>query len=133
MRDCSRCPLATFPIWLGGGSEPSLKRAARLGDGFVFGSAGRRTRGQLARLHELLVENDRPTEGFPAHAIADYCDGPEAWVVERDAWETAGGTHLAVQTQDIIYRWRGVGIPNGFTTPAQHIAALEHFSTAMRS
>jgi probable F420-dependent oxidoreductase len=126
-------PTRDIPIWLGGGSEPSLKRAAQLGDGFVFGSAGKRTRGQLARLHELLAENDRSTDGYLAHAIADYCAGPESWVAERDAWEASGGTHLAVQTQDIIYRWRGVGTPNGFTTPAAHIAALEHFATAMRS
>jgi probable F420-dependent oxidoreductase len=125
-------PVRDIPIWLGGGSDVSLKRAARLGDGFIFGSAGKRVRGQLARLQELLAENDRPVEGFPAHAIADYCAGPESWITERDAWTAAGGTHLAVQTMDIIYRWRGLGTPNGFTSPAQHIGALESFASAMR-
>jgi probable F420-dependent oxidoreductase len=124
-------PVRDIPIWLGGGSEPSLKRAARLGDGFIFGAAGGRTRGQLSRLQELLVEHDRPVDGYPTEAIADYCAGPEAWLRERDAWAAAGGTHLAVQTMDIIYRWRGVGTPNGFTSPAHHIAALESFAKAL--
>jgi probable F420-dependent oxidoreductase len=125
-------PVRDIPIWLGGGSEPSLKRAARQGDGFIFGSAGGRVRGQLARLQELLAEHDRPVEAFPTQAIADYCAGPEKWMGERDKWAAAGGTHLAVQTMDIIYRWRGIGTPNGFTTPGQHIAALEIFAAAMQ-
>jgi probable F420-dependent oxidoreductase len=125
-------PAGEIPIWLGGGSEPSLKRAARLGDGFVFGSAGGRVRGQLARLHELLAEHGRRAEGFPTQAICDNASGPDGWIAERDAWAAAGGTHMAMQTQDIIFRWRGVGPPNGFTTPAEHIDALERFATVMR-
>ena len=31
----------TIPVWFGGGAKVALARAARTGDGFVFGSAGR--------------------------------------------------------------------------------------------
>ena len=120
-----------IPIWFGGGSEASLKRAAREGDGFVFGAAGERVRANLTRLHELLADNGRDPRTFAAEAIIDHGAGPAAWVAEREAWAAAGGTSLAVQTMDIIYRWRKAGTPNGFTTAAQHIGALSAFAEAV--
>ena len=120
-----------IPIWFGGGSEASLRRAARVGDGFVFGSAGERVLGLLIRLRELLAEAGRDPDGFPVEAIIDNAVGPEEWRRERDAWAAAGGSALAVQTMDIIYRWRGIGRPNGFTSAAQHIDALRRFAEIM--
>jgi probable F420-dependent oxidoreductase len=123
-------PTRQIPLWIGGSSPPSLRRAARLGDGYIFGSAGPRIHGLMAQLHEQLVAEGRDPASFPATAIVDHAIGPDGWRAERDAFAAAGGTQLALQTMDIIARWRG-GTPNGFTTPAQHIGALERYAAAM--
>jgi probable F420-dependent oxidoreductase len=124
-------PVRDIPIWLGGGSPPSLRRAARYGDGFIFGSAGKRTHAMLSALSAELTAVARSLDGFPTMEIVDHASGPDAWRSEADAWAALGGTHVAVQTMDIIYRWRG-GVANGFTTSAEHINALETFATELR-
>jgi probable F420-dependent oxidoreductase len=120
-------PERRIPIWFGGGSEPALRRAARSGDGFVFGFAGDRTNAMVVRLRELLAEHGRDADSFPITAPVQYVEGPEAWLAQRDAFAAAGGTEFGVQTMDTVSSWRG-GPLNGFTTASQHIAALERFA-----
>ena len=43
-------PTRSIPIWCGGGSEVSLRRAARVADGFSFVAAGKRTAEQAEML-----------------------------------------------------------------------------------
>jgi probable F420-dependent oxidoreductase len=43
-------PARRIPLWFGGGTLPAMRRAARLGDGFVFGGATRRLADQIATL-----------------------------------------------------------------------------------
>jgi probable F420-dependent oxidoreductase len=121
----------TIPVWFGGGAEVSLARAARIGDGFVFGSAGPRTHRRAARLHELLAEQGRDPGGFPMEAMIDYSLGPRAWTEEVPAWEARGGTILSVQTMS-----SGTGydrVPHDrLGSPAEHIAALGEFARAVR-
>jgi probable F420-dependent oxidoreductase len=55
------------PLWFGGASEPALRRAVRLGDGF-FGAGSSPTvrfAEQVTVVREALAEAGRPAESFP--------------------------------------------------------------------
>ena len=55
------------PLWFGAASEPALRRAVRLGDGF-FGagsSSTERFAGQVVLVRQALAEAGRPAESFP--------------------------------------------------------------------
>jgi len=67
------CPVPTkpIPILVGGHSGPALKRAARLGDGWMHaGGAPEDLSRYLARLHELRREYGRDHLPFEIHAIS---------------------------------------------------------------
>jgi alkanesulfonate monooxygenase SsuD/methylene tetrahydromethanopterin reductase-like flavin-dependent oxidoreductase (luciferase family) len=55
------------PLWFGAASEPALRRAVRLGDGF-FGagsSSTARFAEQVRLVRQALAEAGRPADGFP--------------------------------------------------------------------
>ncbi len=116
-----------IPIWFGGGAETSLRRAARTGEGFVFGSAGPRTYVRSERLHELLAEQGRDARAFPMEAMIDYSLGPRFWADEVPAWQERGGTMLSVRTMSTGAGHHGVPRTD-LGTPAAHIAALGEFA-----
>ena len=91
-------PRRAIPIWFGGSAERALARAARLGDGFTFGSAGQRTITALARLRELLEVEEREVADFPVEAILHASKGLDVVVAEALEWREHGGTHLAIST-----------------------------------
>jgi probable F420-dependent oxidoreductase len=67
------CPTPTqkLPILIGGHTEPALRRAARIGDGWMHaGGDGEALRGYLRRLATLRREAGREREPFEIHAIA---------------------------------------------------------------
>jgi probable F420-dependent oxidoreductase len=67
------CPVPTepLPILIGGHAEPALRRAARLGDGWMHAGSDQVTLTRLlARLAELRVEYGREKEPFEIHAIS---------------------------------------------------------------
>jgi len=121
----------TIPVWFGGGAEVSLARAARTGDGFVFGSAGPRTHHRAARLRELLAEHGRDPGAFPMDAMIDYALGPQAWADEVPAWQAAGGTILSIQTMQSGTGYQRV-MHHQLSDPAAHIAALGEFARVLR-
>jgi probable F420-dependent oxidoreductase len=121
----------TIPVWFGGGAEVSLARAARTGDGFVFGSAGPRTHRRAARLRELLAEQGRDPAVFPMEAMIDYALGPQAWADEVAAWEAGGGTILSVQTMQSGTGYQRVS-HHKLGSAAAHIGALGEFARVVR-
>ena len=123
-------PGRDIPVWFGGGSEVSLARAARTGDGFVFGSSGPRTHRRAARLRELLTGQGRDPGAFGMEAMIDYTLGPRAWTDEILAWEAAGGTVLSVQTMQSGSGYQRVSHQLG--GPAAHIVALSEFAREVR-
>jgi probable F420-dependent oxidoreductase len=120
-----------IPVWFGGGAEAALARAARVGDGFVFGSAGPRTHRRAARLRELLAACGRDPAAFPMEAMMDYSLGPRTWAEEAAAWEERGGTILSIQTMTAGTGYDRVA-HHKISSPAGHIAALEEFARAVR-
>jgi probable F420-dependent oxidoreductase len=71
-------PTQPIPILIGGHAEPALRRAARIGDGWMHagGDAALLAR-LLARLRELRREYGREREPFEVHVIALDADTPD--------------------------------------------------------
>jgi probable F420-dependent oxidoreductase len=111
-------PPNPVPIWFGGTSDVVLKRAARLGDGWV--PIGRRNYGEMREtIQRGLVAADRDPGNFGVEVFVNFMPGntyrlhqppnpdvklvntPEIWrskVVE--AGEALGATHAALMTMD---------------------------------
>jgi probable F420-dependent oxidoreductase len=77
-------PTEPVPIIVGGTTRAALRRAARLGDGWVSsGNTTEEAAGLIARLHELLAAEGRDPEGFAVK------------VVSTDAFDLDGYRRLA--------------------------------------
>ena len=108
-----------IPIWFGGVAEPVLKRAARLGDGWM--PAGRlpddEMHGHLERLQGYLSDNGRDPQSFgidPWISILDLSQ--DVWRQRVEAWRALGASHVAVDTMRA-----------GFKTPREHMDAIRAF------
>lgn len=91
-------PTREIPLWFGGSAEAALRRAARCGDGFTFGTAGPRISSAVGRLRELVGEAGRDGATFPVEAILHTGKGLDTVLAEAAAWRDLGGSHLAIST-----------------------------------
>ena len=107
-----------IPVWLGGRSEDLVKRVGRIADGwfpnFAPDAEGRDT---IARLHNYAREAGRDPESIGIEARVNVArTTPEEWSAQAKDWQNIGATHLSVNTMNA-----------GFTSPQQHIDAVEKF------
>ena len=123
-------PEQSIPVWLGGSSEIAMRRAARLGDGFTFASAGSRTIELADRLREMISEEGREPSTFPIEFNMPYGLGPEKWVGLTDQARKASISHLCVNTMSVTSAWSGTP-PSGLESVDDHIAGLERFMAAV--
>ena len=94
-------PARPVPIWLGGSSEAAFDRAARLGDGFIFGGPGPRAIDSWKRLRDRVADLGRPAADFGAdYMLSAGGDVPEL-AAQVDAWREAGGSHVSVITMGL--------------------------------
>ena len=103
-----------IPVWLGGGSDQTLRRVARIGDGWMPGGDAGTAAGALGRLRNYLREAGRqPGDvGIEPHlTLASVPPAERAGYAAR--WRDLGATHLAVTTMGA-----------GHATVAGHLAAL---------
>ena len=93
------CPVPTepIPILIGGHAEPALKRAARLGDGWMHagGDADELAR-MMAVINERRAVHGRADQPFEVHAISLDAYSPDG--IER--LEAAGVTDVIVGFRD---------------------------------
>ncbi len=108
-----------IPLWFGGAADPVLKRAARLGDGWM--PAGRppddRVKRHIDTLHTYLDEAGRDPQSFgidPWISIGGL--EKDEWRRRVEAWRGLGASHVAVDTMRA-----------GFTSPQAHIDAIRSF------
>jgi len=115
-------PRRTIPIWLGAFSDVALRRAAALGDGFIFAD-GASDAFQLApRLRQFLKEAGRPEQGFGLHCNMLMAKSPQAVIDTASRWRDIGGTHASVVTMG-----------QNFTTIDQHIDYMRTVADAVRN
>jgi probable F420-dependent oxidoreductase len=122
-------PAGPIPIYCGGSSMPAIKRAAAHADGFLWGSSRPNVFEQAPAALELVAANGRDPSQFGLEAIIDFTAGEAEWERVRTEFEKVGGTHLSIRTISTAAEWMKIDAP-GFTSPAQHIQALERFASA---
>jgi probable F420-dependent oxidoreductase len=109
-------PGRQIPIWLGGFSDVAFRRAARLGDGFIFGGGSPDGLAGLEKIRGYLDAGGRDPSTFGVEAMLNYQAGPEQWAADVDEWRQAGADYVSM---------RGMGA--GLDTPQAHIDALRHY------
>jgi probable F420-dependent oxidoreductase len=124
-------PESPIPIWFGGMGARPLRRAARLGDGFIFGGTHRPIREAAARLREELERSGRADVPFGIETQLGFGLGEGAWQRAVELWGPLGLTHLSVRTMSTGAAWSAEPDP-GFTRPGEHVAALEQFIRSLR-
>ena len=115
------CPVPSepLPLLVGGHSEPALKRAARLGDGWMHaGGDPDEMADQIDRLHELRREYGREHDPFEIH------------VISLDGWSVDGCRRLEDKgVTDVIVGFRDAyQVPQDTETLQTKIDALNAFA-----
>ena len=123
-------PRPDLPIWFGGFTSVAMRRAARVGDGFVFGTTARRMVPMLETLRGFVDAEGRDGSSFPGEATICFSDSPDDWQADLEAWRKAGGTHLGLRAMDTAAELVG-SKRVGFEGPADYIRALETVHDAL--
>jgi len=113
-------PRRQIPIWFGGYAEPALRRAAALGDGFIFSDRSGSAFEHAPRLRQYVKEAGRAEESFGLHCNMLWVKSPEAVVDAARRWRDAGGTYASVLTMG-----------QGFASADQHIDYLKRVAEAL--
>jgi probable F420-dependent oxidoreductase len=106
-----------IPLWIGGMAELTLARVGRLGDGWfpLDVPPDDAARAMIGRLREYAVEAGRDPAAIGIEGILSIATVPPTqWLSHAEQWREIGASHLAVST-----------IGAGFTSPQEHIAALQ--------
>jgi len=109
-------PRRAIPIWIGGGVEATLRRVARMGDGwFPQLPPDEHAAAMLEQLRAWTVEAGRDPASVGIEPRLSIGREPaDRWVDYADGWRKLGATHIGVNTMGC-----------GFTSTDAHIAALE--------
>ncbi len=121
-------PAAPIPVWCGGSTLPAIRRAARLADGFLFGSTRSSVFEQAPQALDLVAKAGREVAEFGLEAVIDFMEGPAAWDRALTDWQKLGGTHFSIRTISTAADWMRIQAPD-FTSPSEHIEALERFAS----
>lgn len=118
-------PLPTqrpIPIWVGGSSDVTLRRVAKLGDGwFPQMPPGERAEEMMTALRRYLEEEGRDPASVGIEARISIADKtPDQWRAELEGWTALGATHISVNTM-------GAGIES----PQGHIDAIRRIWDAL--
>lgn len=118
-------PQRSIPIWFGGFADVAFKRAAAIGDGFMFGSSQDANLAGCDRVLELLAAAGRPRADFGIEAFVNYQSGPDGWRAEAEAWQAKDADHISMRAMAL----RGLG--DGLASAQAHIDALATYWQAV--
>jgi len=125
----SPIPPNPVPIWFGGFSPAAQRRAARIGDGFLFARVGDSVSGgrpthdvstiidQSQEMKQMVERFGRDPQKFGLEGRINFRDGSETWRRERDLFEKAGFDYIAINTM------RG-----GIRSPQGHVDVLKEIA-----
>ena len=111
-----------IPLWFGGHADVVLRRAARLGDGWLPGfRTAEAAREHLDRLDGYLAEAGRDRAAFGLEPRLHWGNGDlDALGRALEGWRAAGATHISLNTMGA-----------GFRTAGEHLAAIRLFAENM--
>lgn len=124
-------PARSIPIWFGGFSTVALRRAAKVGDGFTFATAGSKTIERAGWLREAVAAEGRDAPAFPIELTIPYGLAEAKWETLVGEAHQADISHVCVNTMSTTSEWAGTPAPN-LTSPAEHLSALESFIDRVR-
>ena len=112
-------PARSIPIWFGGHHENTLRRIAKMGDGWM---PNYRVLADIAplldRLDTFLEEQGRSRRDLGLEVRIQYGEGqPELWKQTMQDWVAVGATHASLNTMSY-----------GFDTAQGHIEAITNFA-----
>ncbi len=115
-------PKRQIPIWFGGSHPAVVRRAARIGDGWLPlmgpNDEGKLVLGQL-RAH--LEEAGRDPSSFGIQAQAQIRNGnPDRWRRNAESWRELGASHLAIASMNA-----------GLASGEDHLKAMEEWLRAI--
>jgi probable F420-dependent oxidoreductase len=110
-----------IPLWFGGHADAVLRRAARLGDGWLPNwRTPDEARPDVDKLRGYLAEAGRDALVFGLEARIPYGNGDaENWGRLMEGWRALGATHISINTMGV-----------GLKAPGEHLEAVERFVRA---
>jgi probable F420-dependent oxidoreductase len=111
-----------IPVWLGGGSDRTLRRIARIGDGWLLNAGLAEGAEMIERLRGYTLEAGRDPADLGLEPRLNVATVPPAERAGYAAqWQRLGATHLTVATMGA-----------GFTSVGDHLGALEETIADLR-
>ena len=106
-----------IPVWIGGEADPVLRRAARIGEGWLPMGKPADNAPSLERLRGYLAAEGRGDEPYAIVPVVDlHGQGWDDLARDVEDWRALGATHLYFD-----------GMKVDIGGPAEHIAAIERF------
>jgi probable F420-dependent oxidoreductase len=107
-----------IPIWMGGMTEPVLKRVARIADGwFPQFRPGPDSSATIERLRQYITDAGRKAEDVGIEGRISVFNTPEdQWGAALEGWRDMGATHVSFNTM------------SAQLSPQAHIDALRRFA-----
>jgi probable F420-dependent oxidoreductase len=112
-----------IPVWMGASSDPAIRRAARIADGWFpqFGADAKGAAEMINRFLAYVREAGRDPKDVGIEARIHYGDGDaDRWRHEVEIWIERGASHASLNIMNA-----------GLTAPDEHIAAIERFKEAI--
>lgn len=78
-------PSRPIPIWFGGFRKVAFRRAARMGDGFIFGSGLKENLHSLDLIRAELDKADRNPSRFGTEVLVNHQSGEDRWRSDIEA------------------------------------------------
>ena len=91
-------PNRQIPVWFGGSAEASVRRAGRIGDGYIFGNLGARVDAANVMLKEELEANGRNWADFPRDAVVHLQRGEAELAPEIASWKATNPQWISLST-----------------------------------
>ena len=110
-----------IPLWFGGGDERTLRRLAKLGDGwFPLLPPDEKCGAMIEKIRQYAKEAGRDPGAIGIEGRIPYGEGsPQSWLNELAGWKKLGATHVSLNT-----------MKSRLNSPAAHIDALRRFKEA---
>ena len=113
-------PDKPIPIWFGGGSDVAYRRAARLGEGFIFMGVNMAQATELVqRMRGYAAAAGRDAAAFGFEGAVAVHASRDKWIPQLDSWRKLGASHVVVRAMSRYGK--------ALEKPEDHIRMLEEY------